>query len=333
MEIQWDKLGFEFMPTKSNIRFTYDNGVWSEGVLSSSYDITMSVASNCLHYGQAIFEGLKAFRTKDGRAVIFRPEENAKRLNQSAERLLMPTFPEDIFVDAVKKLVADNIDYLPPYGTKGAMYIRPVMVGVSPQIGIASSLKYELIIMAMPVGPYYKGGLTPVDAMVSDYDRAASHGTGTIKCAGNYAASLYPTKLAKQANCPVALFLDSQTRQYIDEFGTSNFFAITKDGKYVTSKSSSILPSITNKTLMTIAKDLGMEIECRQVHVEELADFAEVAACGTAVIITPISKIFYKDRVFEFTTEVGEKLQKLYDTVRGIQYGEIDDIHNWNVEV
>lgn len=331
MNIKWEELGFEFMPTRSNIRFTYENGKWSEGKLYNTYDITMSVAANCLHYGQAVFEGMKAFRGKDGKVRIFRPDENGQRLISSCEHLLMATFPVEKFVEAVKIVLNDNIDYIPPYGTGGSIYIRPVMFGTTPQIGISSSLRYELVIMVVPAGPYYKGGFKPVDAMISDYDRAAPLGTGTIKCAGNYAASLYPTKIAKNAHCPVALFLDPKTHQYIDEFGTSNFLAITKDGKYVTPESPSILPSITNKSLMTIAEDLGMTVERRPIHVKELADFKEVAACGTAVVITPVGRIFYGDKVFEFEKEIGATLKKLYDTITGIQYGEIEDKHNWTV--
>jgi branched-chain amino acid aminotransferase len=332
MNIEWDKLGFEFMPTKSNIRFTYADGKWGEARLCNSYEVTMNVAANCLHYGQAIFEGLKAFRGKDGKVRIFRPDENAKRLNSSAKRLCMPEFPVEKFVEAVKTLLNDNIDYIPPYGTGGSIYIRPVMFGTTPQIGVASSKEYELVIMAMPAGPYYKGGFKPVDAMsVTGFDRAAPHGTGTIKCAGNYAASLLPAKIAKENHCPVPLFLDPKTNEFVDEFGTSNFLAITKDGKYVTPASSSILPSITNKSLMQIAEDIGMTVERRPIHISELGEFAEVAACGTAVVITPIGRIFCGDQVFEYSKEVGANLQRLYDTITGIQYGEVEDIHNWTV--
>jgi branched-chain amino acid aminotransferase len=333
MNIKWEELGFEFMPTRSNIRFTYENGKWSEGKLFNTYDITMSVASNCLHYGQAVFEGMKAFKGKDGKVRIFRPDENARRLISSCEHLLMATFPEEKFIEAVKTVLLDNLDYIPPYGTGGSIYIRPVMFGTTPQIGISSSLKYELVIMVVPAGPYYKGGIKPVNAMISDYDRAAPLGTGTIKCAGNYAASLYPTKIAKNAGCAVGLFLDPKTHEYIDEFGTSNFFAITKDNKYVTPESPSILPSITNKSLMTIAEDLGLTVERRPIHVSELADFVEVGACGTAVVITPIGKIFHGDKVYEYSSEIGPVSRKLYDTITGIQYGEVADMHNWTLEL
>ena len=231
-QIDWAKLGFEFTPTRSNIRFHYANGQWDEGKLTSDYSINISVAANVLHYGQAIFEGMKAFRGKDGKVRIFRPDANGRRLNSSARQLVMPEFPVDKFVEAVRTVVKDNIDYVPPYGTGGSLYIRPVMFGTSPQIGVNASLEYELVIMVMPVGAYYKGGIKPVDAMISvDYDRAAPHGTGHIKAAGNYAASLLSSKKAKEQHFPIVLFLDPKTHKYIDEFGTSNFLAITKDGK------------------------------------------------------------------------------------------------------
>ncbi len=335
MNIEWDKLGFAFMPTRSNIRFHYANGKWDDGTLCNDYNINISVAANVLHYGQAIFEGMKAFGCKDGKVRIFRPDENARRINSSARHLLMPEFPVEKFVEAVKTVVKDNIDYVPPYGTGGSLYIRPVMFGTTPQIGVAPSQEYELVIMVMPVGAYYKGGIKPVDAMISrDFDRAAPRGTGHIKAAGNYAASLLSGKIAKDNHCPVALFLDPATHTCIDEFSTSNFLAITADGKYVTSRSDSILPSITNKSLMQCAQDLGMVVERREVKVEELADFTEVAACGTAVVLTPVGRIFDGEKVYDYKlTEIGPELSKLYKYMTGIQYGELPDIHNWLVEV
>ncbi|WP_176013023.1 branched-chain amino acid aminotransferase [Victivallis sp. Marseille-Q1083] len=334
MNIEWEKLGFEFRPTKSNIRYVYDDGKWDDGKLYTTYDITLSVASNCLHYGQAAFEGLKAFRCKDGKVRVFRPEENAKRLNSTCRHILMPEVPEALFLDAVKRVVRDNIDYVPPYGTGGSLYIRPVMIGTTPQIGISSSRRYELILLVVPVGPYYKGGIKPVNAMISDdMDRAAPHGTGHIKIAGNYAASLYPSKVAKEHGCQVALFLDPKTHEFIDEFGTSNFLAITKDGKYVTPKSASVLPSVTNKSLMQLAADLGMPVEQRRINKAELADFTEVGACGTAVVITPIGKIFYRDQVFDYGDTIGPVLKKLYEVMTGTQYGELPDRYGWLMEL
>ena len=335
MNIEWDKLGFKFMPTRSNIRFSYKNGKWSDGELSNSYEITLSIASNCLHYGQAAFEGLKAFCCEDGKVRIFRPDENAHRLNSTIDYLMMPHFPEEKFIEAVKKVVVDNIDYVPPYGTGGSLYIRPVIFGTTPQIGIAAANDYELIIMVVPVGPYYKGGIKPVKAMIHDeVDRAAPHGTGHVKVAGNYAASLYPTSLAKKAGCPVMLFLDSKNHEFIEEFGSSNFFGITQDAKYVTPDSPSILPSITNKSLMQIAEDLDISVERRPVSKNELETFAEVGACGTAVVITPIAEIIHHDKVYKYDQEnIGPVSRKLYDRMTGIQYGRIADTHNWMMEV
>ena len=333
--INWGELGFEFMQTRSNIRFHYADGKWGEAELTGNFNITVSVAANAFHYGQAAFEGGKAFQTADGRICIFRPDENGKRLNSSARRLMMPEFPVERFVEAVQQVVADNADFVPPYGTGGALYIRPVMFGVSPTIGVSPSKEYELVIMVMPVGPYYKGGIKPVDAMVSrDFDRAAPRGTGMIKAAGNYAASLLPSKLAKEKHCPIALFLDPATRTYIDEWSTSNFCAVSKEGHYVTPKSDSILPSITNKSIRTVATDLGIVVEERPVLVEELADFAEVGALGTAVVITPVGRIFDGDKVYDYhQTEIGPVLKRLYDEMTGIQKGVRPDKHNWLVEV
>ena len=336
MNIEWDKLGFQFTPTRSNIRFHYADGKWSDGELTGDYNISISVAANVLHYGQAAFEGLKAFACKDGKVRIFRPQENARRLNSSARQLVMAEFPEEKFVEAVRTVVRDNIDYVPPYGTGGSLYIRPVLFGTQPQIGVNPSNEYELVIMVMPVGPYYKGGIKPVDAMISmDFDRAAPQGTGHIKAAGNYAASLLSSKICKEVHhCPVALFLDPASHTYVDEFSTSNFLAITKDGKYVTSQSKSILPSVTNKSLMTVAEDLGMQVERRPVRADELESFTEVAACGTAVVLTPVGRIFFGDKVIDYKwTEIGPSLKKLYDRLTGIQYGEVEDTHNWMVEV
>ena len=335
MNIEWNKLGFEFLPTRSNIRFSYKDGNWDDGKLYTSDEITLSIASNCMHYGQAAFEGLKAFCCEDGKVRIFRPVENARRLNSTIDYLMMPHFPEEKFVKAVKEVVKDNIDYVPPYGTGGSLYIRPVIVGTTPQIGISAASEYQLIIMVVPVGPYYKGGIKPVKAMIHDeVDRAAPRGTGHIKVAGNYAASLYPTSLAKKDGCAVMLFLDSRTHEFIEEFGSSNFFGITQDGKYVTPESASILPSITNKSLMRIAGDLDIPVECRPVFKTELETFAEVGACGTAVVITPVSEIIHHDKVYKYNQEnIGPVSKKLYDRMTGIQYGRIADEHNWMVEL
>jgi len=331
--IDWNSLGFGYVPVKSHIRHTWSEGSWSEGKLLSDPNISMSIAAVCLHYGQAAFEGLKAFTAKDGKVRVFRPDENADRMNRTVSHILAPEIPKELFIDSVKRVVRDNIEFVPPYGTGGSLYIRPLHIGTSPQIGIAPSKVYEFLIMVTPVGAYYKGGLKPVEALViEDYDRAAPHGTGTIKVAGNYAASLKPSKIAKEKGFPITLFLDPEKHQFIDEFGTSNFIAITKDGRFVTPESSSILASITNKSLQQIAKDCGLVVEKRKIHKDELAGFAEVGACGTAVVITPVSKICIEGKTVNYGSEF-PTLKMLYEKITGIQYGEIPDTHGWMYEV
>lgn len=334
--IDWDKLEFEYRPAKTNIRFTYDNGQWGEGRLTEDLFLDLHVAATCIHYGQACFEGLKAHSCRDGKVRIFRPDENGKRLSESSEYILGPDVPVDMFVEGVKKVVKDNIDYVPPYGTGGALYIRPVLIGTTPRIGIRPSDTYELIILVIPVGPYYKGGIKPVDALVMDgFDRAAPLGTGRFKVAGNYAGGLTPAKFAKDRGFPINLFLDAKTHTLIDEFGTSNFIGITKDGKYVTPKSASTLPSITNKSLMQLAEDIGIEVEKRDISLEDLTELAEVGACGTAVIITPIHHIVHGDCTYTFGDGscCGPVLQKLYDALTSIHRGETEDVHGWMIDV
>jgi branched-chain amino acid aminotransferase len=333
MNIDWDKLGFNYLPVNTHIRYSYKDGRWNEGKSCKDHTINLSVAAACLHYGQEAFEGLKAFRCKDGKIKVFRPDQNAARLNKTITYILCPEVPEEIFIEAVKRVINDNIEFVPPYGTGGAFYIRPLMIGSSPQIGIAPSRDYEFIVLAIPVGAYYKGGLKPLDALlIDDIDRAAPLGTGHIKVGGNYAASLISFKKAKEHDCQIALFLDAKHRQYIEEFGTSNFIGITKDGKYVTPDSPSILNSITNKSLMQIAKDEGITVEKRQISKDELEDFVEVGACGTAVVITPVRRIIYGDRIFNYGSEC-PILKKLYLKMTGIQYGEEPDNHGWMMEI
>ncbi len=335
-ELDWKNLGFKFRPVRSNIRFHYADGKWSDAVLSGSFDISISIAANVLHYGQAIFEGGKVFSCKDGKVRMFRPDENAVRLNNSARRLMMPEFPVEKYIDAVKTLVRDNLDYVPPYGTGGALYLRPFMFGTTPQVGVSPSLEYELIIMAIPVGAYYTGGIKPVDAMISrDYDRAAPLGTGHIKSAGNYAASLVPAEQGHSRGCAMTLFLDPATHTYVDEFNASNFVGITKDGEYVTPDSASVLPSITNKSLMTYAADLGIKVSRRPIAAAELGGLAEAAGCGTAVVITPVRRIFDGERVLADygCTEIGPLMKMLYDEMTGVQRGERPDKHGFTVEI
>lgn len=334
--IDWKSLGFAYVQTNCHIQYVWKDGQWNAGELVKSPYIPIHIAATALHYGQAAFEGLKAFCRKDGQVSLFRPQENAKRLAITARRTCMAEVPEDMFVDACQRVVKANLEFVPPYGTGGSMYVRPLLFGSGAQIGVAPADEYTFIVLVTPVGAYYKGGLQAVKAIVlDDYDRAAPLGTGHIKVAGNYAVSLYPHLEAKHAGYPVELYLDAREHKWIEEFATSNFLAVTKDGKYVTVKSGSILPSITNLSLREIAKDLGIPVEVRPIAFEEVTNFAEVAACGTAVVITPVCQIERAGKVYKTGPETGcgPVLEKLYKTVQGIQYGELPDTHGWNVEV
>ncbi len=328
--IDWSSLGFEYLPVDSHIRYRWENGKWDKGRLLRKHEISLPIAAACLHYGQECFEGLKAFARKDGSVGIFRPLENASRMNRSARRILCPELPEELFMDAVKRVIEANRHFVPPYGTKGSLYIRPLMIGSGAVIGVGPSDIYDFIVMVMPVGNYYKEGISPVKAIVSDaFDRAAPYGTGSVKVGGNYAASLLQSKIAKKEGFPIVLYPDSKTRSYVDEFGTSNFIAVSKDGAYVTPDSESVLPSITNDSLMALARDLGIPVERRPVALSELPDFVEMGACGTAVVITPISEITYGSRVIKYGSECGPTLRRLYDRLTGIQFGDLPDEHSW----
>ena len=333
--IDWNKLGFRYLDTRCHVRHVWRDGRWDGGELVAEPYLKMHIAASCLHYGQEAFEGLKAFRCKDGKIRIFRPQSNAARMGNTARRTCMAPVPGDLFLEAVRRAVRENADYVPPYGTGGSMYIRPLLIGTGPQIGVAPANEYTFIVMVMPVGPYYKGGLKPVRALVvDDWDRAAPHGMGDVKVGGNYAASLFAHETAKSAGYPVELYLDAKSHTYIEEFATSNFIAITKDGAYVTPDSHSVLPSVTNDTLRQIAADLGMRVEVRPVLFSEIGTFAEVAACGTAVVVTPVWEVTRGNQVFKTGDPdgCGPVLQKLYDTVQGIQYGVLPDKHGWCVE-
>jgi branched-chain amino acid aminotransferase len=293
--------------------------------------MNIHVAATCLHYGQAAFEGMKAFRCKDGKVRVFRPQENAGRLATTSRRICMAEVPEDMFMDALSRVIKANEAYIPPYGTGGSLYLRPLLIGTGAQIGVAPGLEYTFIVLVVPVGPYYKGGLQPVKAIIYDeFDRAAPLGVGHVKVGGNYAASLFAHEKTKHEGYPVELYLDAKEHKYIEEFATSNFIGI-KNNCYVTPDSPSILPSVTNKTLKQIAADLGMKVDVRPVPFEELGSFSEVGACGTAVVVTPVCEIKRGDTVIRVGSETGcgPVLQKLYETVQGIQYGELPDQHGW----
>ncbi len=336
MKIDWSQLGFSYMDTRSHIRYVWKEGSWGEGQLCNDPHLNIHIAATSLHYGQAAFEGLKAFAHKDGSVSIFRLEENCKRMAVTAKRIHMPEIPEAMFRDAVTRVVADNIDYVPPYGSSGALYIRPLLIGTGPRIGLQPADEFTFLVLVIPVGNYYKGGLSPVSAVIVEgFDRAAPHGVGHVKVAGNYAAGLEPQAVAKKMGYPINLFLDPKEHRYIDEFGTSNFIAIDKDGTYVTPDSNSVLPSITNKTLMQLAQESGRKVERRPIPLEEVAGFKEVAACGTAVVITPVNQIIHGDIVIDIgpSDGVGPVFQDLYKQVRAIQKGEVEDKWGWNHSV
>jgi branched-chain amino acid aminotransferase len=336
LKIEWDKLGFQYMDTHCHLRYVWRDDAWSAGEEVREPYLKTHIAASCLHYGQEAFEGLKAFRCKDGKVRIFRPQDNAERMARTARRTCMAPVPVDLFVAAVKRAVKANESYVPPYGTGGSLYIRPLLIGTGPQIGVAPAQEFTFLVMVMPVGAYYKGGLKPVRALiVDDYDRAAPQGMGDVKVGGNYAASLYAHESAKQAGYSVELYLDAKTHSLVEEFATSNFLGIKQDGTYVTPDSHSVLPSVINHTLQQIAADLGMKVECRPVPFEEIETFAEIAACGTAVVVTPVYEITRGQQAIRIgDPEVcGPVLQKLYDTVQGIQYGVLPDQHGWCMEV
>ena len=336
MELDWSKLGFAYRDVNCHIRYTWRDGKWDEGVLVKEPFLSVHIAATCLHYGQDAFEGLKVFHTKDSGICAFRPVENARRLNNSARRSCMAEVPEELFLDAVRRVVKANEEFVPPYGTGASLYIRPLLIGTGPQIGVNAADEYTFIILVTPVGAYYKGGLQPVRALVmDDYDRAAPHGTGTVKMGGNYGAALLPHKICHDKGFPIDLYLDPVQHKYIDEFGTSNFIAIDQKGAYVTPLSHSVLPSITNNGLRTVAKQLGMDVQVRPIEYTELKDFAEVASVGTAVVITPVNEFVRGDEVIQVGPRegCGPVLQKLYNAYTAIQWGEAEDPYGWRVRL
>ncbi len=331
--IDWGNLPFGYFKTDYNVRCYWKNGEWGKLEISTSEYVNLHIAATCLHYGQEAFEGMKVFRGKDGKIRVFRWEENAKRMQTSADGIMMAKVPEELFFEALTTVVKMNKKYIPPYGTGASLYVRPLLIGSGPQVGVKPAEEYMFMIFVGPVGPYFKEGFKPVNIqLVRDYDRAAPQGTGHIKVGGNYAASLRPADRAKKDGFASVLFLDAKENKYIDEAGPANFFGI-KDNTYITPKSQTILPSITNKSLVQIAKDLGMKIERRCVPIEELETFEEAGACGTAAIISPIGKVVDQQtgKVYKFTNDkAGPVSTKLYETLRGIQEGVLPDKHNWN---
>ena len=335
--IDWSNIGFSYIKTDKRFVSNYKDGKWDDGVLTEDDTVVLNECAGVLQYAQTVFEGLKAYTTADGRVVVFRPDLNASRLVDSAKRLEIPPYPEDKFIEAVKAVVNANKDYVPPYGTGATLYLRPYIFGTNPVIGVKPANEYQFRIFATPVGPYFKGGAKPITIKISDFDRAAPHGTGHIKAGLNYAMSLHAIVTAHAEGFDENMYLDAATRTKVEETGGANFLFITKDGKVVTPKSDSILPSITRRSLMYVAEHyLGLEVEQREVYLDEVKDFAECGLCGTAAVISPVGKIVDHGKEICFPSgmeEMGPVTKKLYETLIGIQLGTIEAPEGWIVEI
>lgn len=332
-EIDWANLSFGYMPTDYNVRCYYRDGKWGEIEVCSEQTINIHMAATCLHYGQEAFEGLKAFRCPDGKVRVFRMDENAARLQSTCRGILMPEVSTELFEEMVTKVVRLNERFIPPYESGASLYIRPLLIGTGAQVGVHPANEYMFMIFVTPVGPYFKGGFaTNPYVIIREYDRAAPLGTGIYKVGGNYAASLRANKMAHDLGYSCEFYLDAKEKKYIDECGAANFFGI-KNNTYITPKSTSILPSITNKSLMQLAKDMGMKVEQRQIPEEELSTFEEAGACGTAAVISPIERIDdlenKKSYIISKDGKPGPISTKLYHHLRGIQYGTEPDVHGW----
>ena len=335
--IDWSNLGFGYVQTDYRYVSHYKNGAWDEGTLTQDPNVVINECAGVLQYAQTCFEGMKAYTTEDGRIVTFRPDLNAQRMEDSALRLEMPAFPKDRFIDAVVQVVKANAAYVPPFGSGATLYIRPYMFGSNPVIGVKPADEYQFRILVTPVGPYFKGGVKPLTIRITDFDRAAPNGTGHIKAGLNYAMSLHAIVDAHKQGYDENMYLDAGSRTKVEETGGANFSFVTKDGKVVTPKSSSILPSITRRSLMYVAKEyLGLEAEEREVYVDELKDFAECGLCGTAAVISPVGKIVDHGKEIclpSGMTEMGPTIKKLYDTLTGIQMGRIQAPEGWIKEI
>ncbi|MCI8308246.1 MAG: branched-chain amino acid aminotransferase [Lachnospiraceae bacterium] len=336
-DIDWANIGFGYQKTDKRYVSNYVDGAWDDGALISDDTITMSECASVLQYAQTCFEGLKAYTTEDGKIVTFRPDLNAQRMFDTAKRLEMPSFPVDRFVEAVDEVVKANAAYVPPYGSGATLYIRPYLFGISPVIGVKPADNYQFRVFTTPVGPYFKGGIKPLTIKISDFDRAAPNGTGHVKAGLNYAMSLHAIVTAHEEGYDENMYLDAKTRTKVEETGGANFIFVTKDNKVVTPKSDSILPSITRRSLMHVAKEyLGLEVEEREVYVDELTDFAECGLCGTAAVISPVGKIVDHGKEIclpSGMTSMGDTTKKLYDTLTGIQMGKIEAPEGWIREI
>ena len=335
--IDWSNLGFGYVQTDYRYVSYYKNGAWDEGALTQDPNVVINECAGVLQYAQTCFEGMKAYTTEDGRIVTFRPDLNAQRMEDSALRLEMPAFPKDRFIDAVVQVVKANAAYVPPFGSGATLYIRPYMFGSNPVIGVKPADEYQFRILVTPVGPYFKGGVKPLTIRITDFDRAAPNGTGHIKAGLNYAMSLHAIVDAHKQGYDENMYLDAGSRTKVEETGGANFIFVTKDGKVVTPKSNSILPSITRRSLMYVAKEyLGLEAEEREVYVDELKDFAECGLCGTAAVISPVGKIVDHGKEIclpSGMTEMGPTTKKLYETLTGIQMGRIQAPEGWIKEI
>lgn len=336
-DIDWGSLGFGYIETDYRYLSSFKDGKWDEGALITDPNVTLNECACVFQYAQTVFEGLKAYTTEDGRTVTFRPDLNAERINQSAARLKMPVLPEGRFIEAVKKVVKANEDFVPPFGSGASLYVRPYIMGTNAVIGVKPADEYQFRILVTPVGPYFKGGAKPLTIRVSDYDRAAPNGTGHIKAGLNYAMSLYAIVDAHEKGFAENMYLDSATRTKVEETGGANFIFVTRDGKVVTPKSNTILPSITRRSLIQVAKEyLGLEAEEREITLEEVKDMAECGLCGTAAVISPVGKINDHGKEICFPSgmdEMGPITKKLYDTLTGIQMGKIKAPEGWIVEI
>ena len=335
--IDWGNLGFGYVQTDFRYVSNFKNGAWDDGVITEDANIVLNECAGVLQYAQTAFEGLKAYTTSDGRTVVFRPDLNGERLEQSAARLEMPIFPKERFVEAIKQVVKANEAYVPPYGSGATLYLRPYMFGSNPVIGVKPASEYQFRIFATPVGPYFKGGAKPITIRVCDFDRAAPNGTGHIKAGLNYAMSLHAIVDAHNQGYDENMYLDAKTRTKVEETGGANFIFVTRDGKVVTPKSNSILPSITRRSLLQVAREyLGLEAEEREVYFDEVKDFAEAGLCGTAAVISPIGKIVDHGKEICLPSgmeQMGPVTKKLYDTLTGIQMGTIKAPEGWIVEI
>lgn len=331
--LDWSNLGFGYMKTDKRFVANFKDGAWDDGVITEDDKVVISECAGVLQYAQTCFEGMKAYTTQDGHVVIFRPDMNAERMANSCRRLEMPVYPEDKFVEAVAKTVKANDAWVPPFGSGASLYIRPYMFGSNPVIGVKPADEYQFRILVTPVGPYFKGGAKPLTIKVSDFDRAAPHGTGHIKAGLNYAMSLHAIVTAHEEGYAENMYLDPATRTKVEETGEANFIFVTKDGKVVTPKSDSILPSITRRSLIHVAKEyLGLEVEEREVLFDEVKDFAECGLCGTAAVISPVGKIVNHGEEICLPSgmeKMGPTIQKLYDTLTGIQMGKIEAPKGW----